>query len=306
MQDVATHAPLEAHIITGLSGAGKSTALHVFEDLGYFTVDGLPVSMVHQMVTMMHHDSMRNFRGIALSISLHSDGLAEEVSAVIQKLCKQNIQTHVLFLESTETELLRRYATTRRPHPLEQNGLGLEGALISERQHLVSIRNMADLVLDTSTFSIHDLRRVLQQQYGAQKQDQESLRPLKVNVISFGFKYGVPKEADVVFDVRFLPNPHFEPELRPFCGKDASIDEYVFKGNLEQVFLEKLLDFMLFTLGLMEAEGRYRVTLAIGCTGGRHRSVATVERLFKALKQAGYAVSAEHRHMSLDPTGKVV
>ncbi len=306
MQNVAAHAPLEAYIVTGLSGAGKSTALHVFEDLGYFTVDGLPVSLVHQMVTMMRHDSMRNFRGIALSISLHSASLAEEVSAVVQKLCAQNIQTHVLFLESTEAELLRRYATTRRPHPLEQNGLGLEGALISERQHLVSIRNMADLVLDTSSFSIHDLRRVLQQHYGSQRQDHESLRPLKVNIISFGFKYGVPKEADVLFDVRFLPNPHFEPELRPFSGKDASIDEYVFKGKLEQVFLDKLLDFMLFTLGLMEAEGRYRVTLAIGCTGGRHRSVATVERLFKALRQAGYAVSAEHRHMSLDPTGKVV
>ncbi len=307
---VKAKAPVAAYIVTGLSGAGKSTALQVFEDLGYFTVDGLPVSLAHEMVSMMQHESMHRFRGIALGISLYNDSLAEEVSTAIEKMCAQGVQPHFLFLEASEAELLRRYATTRRPHPLEQGaklgeqrGIGLEGALISERRNLVPIRDMADVVLDTSSYSIHDLRRVIQQHYGPQghNEKKEYLRPLKVNIISFGFKYGVPKEADVLLDVRFLPNPHFDLELRPLSGKDLVIDQYIFKNNLEQVFLEKFLSFMLFTLGLMEAEGRYRVTLAIGCTGGRHRSVATVERLYKALKQAGYAVSLEHRHMSFDP-----
>ncbi len=304
MQQVPEHVPLAAYIVTGLSGAGKSTAVQVFEDLGYFTVEGLPVSMVYEMVTMMQRDSMRRFRGIVLGISLHSTALAEEVSAVMHKLCADGIQTHILFLEASETELLRRYATTRRPHPLEQSGLGLEGALECERHDLTSLRNLADLVIDSSSYSIHDLRRILQKHYGphGKNQSQAALRPLKVNLISFGFKYGVPKEADMLIDVRFLPNPHFEKELRPLSGLDAAIDGYVFKEKLEQSFSDILLNFTLFTLSLMESEGRYRVTLAIGCTGGRHRSVASVERLHKVIKQAGYAVSVEHRHMLLDPS----
>ncbi len=305
MQEDATRVPVEAYVITGLSGAGKSTALQVFEDLGYFTIDGLPASLMCDMVLMMRHASMSHFRGIALGLSLHGSNLAENVSAVIQKLCEQGIHAHVVFLEASESELLRRYATTRRPHPRERSGMGLETALISEKEQLAPIRHMADMVLDTSTYSIHDLRRVLQQHYGqlGKSKDLFFLRPLKVHILSFGFKYGVPKEADILFDVRFLPNPYFEDELRPLSGKDAAIDAYVFQNNLEQTFSDKLLAFMLFTLGLMEAEGRYRVTLAIGCTGGRHRSVATVERLYKALKQAGYAVSVEHRHMTLDAHG---
>ncbi len=302
MQEEITHAPVEAYVITGLSGAGKSTALQVFEDLGYFTVDGLPASLMYEMVLMMRHASMSHFRGIALGLSLHGSNLAESVSDVIQKLCEQDIQVHLIFLEAGENELLRRYATTRRPHPCEREGLGLEEALESEQRQLTPIRDMADMVLDTTAYSIHDLRRVLQQHYGQQGKSKTCffLRPLKVHIVSFGFKYGVPKEADILFDVRFLPNPYFDAQLRSLSGKDAEIDAYVFKNNMEQVFSEKLMTFMLFTLGLMEAEGRYRVTLAIGCTGGRHRSVATVERLYKTLKQAGYAVSVEHRHMSLD------
>ncbi len=302
MQDESACVPIEVYIIMGLSGAGKSTALQVFEDLGYFAVDGLPVSLVCDMVFMMQHESMCHFRGIVLGISAHNEQLAGDMNAVLQKLRKHSAQPHVIFLETDETELLRRYATTRRPHPLERGGLGLEGALASERKHLRAIRSMADIVLDTTTFSIHDLRRALQQHYGPQNKTHsvDFLRPMKINIVSFGFKYGVPKEADMLLDVRFLPNPYFDLELRSLSGKNAEIDTYVFQNNLEQAFSEQLLDFILFTMSLMEAEGRYRVTVAIGCTGGRHRSVATAERVFKALKQAGYAVSVEHKHMSLD------
>ncbi len=293
---------MQAFMVTGLSGAGISTALQVFEDLGYFTIDGLPVSLMYEMVTMMRHDSMQHFRGIAFGIALHDRNPVDNISAVVQMLQLQNVSTHILFLEADFTELLRRYATTRRPHPLEHTGIGLEHALKKECQSLTALRGMADFVIDTTDNSIHDLRRKLQQQFGKCVAGDESLpvRPLKVNLISFGFKYGVPKEADMVLDVRFLPNPHFDPILRPLSGMDERIDAFIYNNKLEQVFCEKLFDFLVFTLGLMEAEGRYRLSLALGCTGGRHRSVATVQRLHKVLTQNGYAVSVEHRHMALD------
>ncbi len=299
-QENANQTPIKAFIIAGLSGAGKSTALHVFEDLGYFTVEGLPISLVYEMVTMMRHDSMQHFKGIVLGVSLHSENLSENISTAMQMLGLQDVRTQIIFLEASEAELLRRYATTRRPHPMEASGIGLESALQKERAKLQDLRSMADFVLDTSTFSIHDLRRALQQQYGKGGTGQDNIRPLKVNIITFGFKYGVPKEADLVFDVRFLPNPHFDKQLRPLSGKDAAIDAYVYGNNLEQMFFSKFRDFTLFTLGLMEAEGRFRLTLAVGCTGGRHRSVATGERICKVIQQAGYVTTLEHRHMALD------
>ncbi len=296
----AQYIPIKALIAAGLSGAGKSTALQVFEDLGYFTVEGLPTSLVYEMITMMRHDSMRHFKGIALGISLHTAQSTEDLHTALRMLCLQDVNTQIIFLEADEGELLRRYATTRRPHPLEGDGIGLEKALQKEYTKLEDVRKMANLVLDTTKFSIHDLRRALQQHYGKEGSGQDSLRPTKVNIISFGFKYGVPKEADMVFDVRFLPNPHFDVALRPLSGKDAAIDAYVYGTNLEQMFFSKFREFILFILGLMEAEGRFRLTLAIGCTGGRHRSVATTERLYKAIQQAGYVTSLEHRHMTLD------
>ncbi len=297
---------VNAFMVTGLSGAGISTALQVFEDLGYFTVDGLPVSLMYDMASMMRHDSMRHFRGIAIGISVQDNNPTDDFATIVQMLNLHNIKTQLLFFEATETELLRRYATTRRPHPLEHYGISLEYALVSERNSLAPLREMANFVLDTTGYSIHDLRRKLQQEF-SQNDDEESgltQRPLKVNIISFGFKYGVPREADMILDVRFLPNPHFEEELRPLSGLDTVIDEYVYAKEAEQVFFTKLYDFVEFTLGLMEEEGRYRVSLALGCTGGRHRSVATVQRIAKKLKHAGYVVSVEHRHMMLDTQKK--
>ncbi len=293
--------PMQAFMVTGLSGAGISTALHVFEDLGFFTVDGLPASLMYEMVTMMRHDCMQHFRGIAFGIALQDRNPVDSMSTAVQMLQLQNVSTHILFFEATETELLRRYATTRRPHPLERMGVGLEHALRQERQSLMALRTLADFVFNTTDDSIHDLRRKLQQQFGKNAcENCGSMHPLKVNVISFGFKYGVPKEADIVLDVRFLPNPHFVMALRPFSGLDEQVDSFVYKGEPEQKFYNKLLDFLSFTLELMGNEGRYRVTLALGCTGGRHRSVATAQRVQKMLSQSGYAVTVEHRHMALD------
>lgn len=291
-----TDAALDVCIVTGLSGAGKSTALHVFEDLGYFTVDGLPGSLIPDMVAIMERSSMAHFRGIALGMDVRRSDFLEDISAAMQTLREQGLEPLIIFLEADAAELVRRYATTRRPHPLEREGMSLEAALRVERQRLEPLRSMADIVLDTTRYSIHQLRQAMQQRWTTAA---GRLRALKVNIVSFGFKYGVPKEADMVFDLRFLPNPYFVEALRPLSGRDTAVAEYVFSETVSRVFLKKLTDFVLFTLPLMEQEGRYRLTLAVGCTGGRHRSVAVAEHLYKVLHQAEYPVALEHRHLEL-------
>lgn len=283
-------------IVTGLSGAGKSTALQVLEDLQYFTVDNLPVSLTPEMVSILARESMAEFRGIALGVDVRQGDLLVDLDSVLESLSEKKIRWMILFVEAKDPVLLRRYATTRRPHPLEREGMGLEAALHTERSRLAPVRRIADIVLDTSRFSIHDLRRAIQQRWSAA---QDKLCSLKILLVSFGFKYGVPKEADTVFDLRFLPNPYFIEDLRPLSGKDPAVAKYVYDDAGSQKFLQSLVDFLQCMLPLMEAEGRYRTTIAVGCTGGRHRSVATVEYLGQVLRQFEYLVSVEHRHLEL-------
>ncbi len=284
-------------IVTGLSGAGKSVALRVFEDLGYFTVDGLPASLAPEMAGMMHRPSMEHFRGIALGMDLRQNDFLRQLNGALMALAEAGTRAQVLFLEAHTATLLRRYAATRRPHPLEREGFaGLEAAMAAERESLRPLREMADFVIDTSRLSIHDLRRIIQKRW---MRSPENLHHLRVNLLSFGFKYGIPAEADMVFDMRFLANPYFDEGLREKSGKEKAVAEYVFAAPVAQEFRAKLTDLVLYTLPLMEAEGRYRVTLAVGCTGGRHRSVAMAEYLRRVLRQSGYAVSTEHRHLEL-------
>lgn len=289
-------APVQVCIVTGLSGAGKSTALRVFEDLRYFTVDGLPAGLAVEMVEMMRRGSMERFRGMALGMDMRQQDFLEELNVALAQLSEHGVRPILLFLEAGAQELMRRYATTRRPHPLEREGMGLEDALHEERTRLAPVREMADLVIDTSRFSIHDLRRAIQKRWS---RTSGKLRAIRVNVISFGFKYGVPREADFVFDLRFLPNPYFVEKLRPLSGKDKAVRDYVFASEAAQEFEKKLFDLVRFMLPQMEAEGRYRVAIAVGCTGGRHRSVATAEALFQMVRQADYPASIEHRHLEL-------
>ncbi|AMD89704.1 RNase adapter RapZ [Desulfovibrio fairfieldensis] len=293
---VAHDRPVQVCIVTGLSGAGKSTAVQVFEDLRYFAVDGLPASLAPEMAAMMERPSMSHFMGIALGMDMRQSNFPDEINDALSVMAAKGIRPLLLFLEADAQELMRRYATTRRPHPLEREGMGLEAALAAERNRLRPLREMADLVIDTSRFSIHDLRRSIQKRWSGNK---DKLRAIRVNVISFGFKYGVPREADTVFDLRFLPNPYFVEELRPLCGKDKAVADYVFASPSAVEFRKKLLDLLFFMLPLMEAEGRYRITIAVGCTGGRHRSVAMAEELSQALRQADYPTSLEHRHLEL-------
>lgn len=283
-------------IVSGLSGAGKSTVLNVFEDLRYFTVDGLPVRLAPDMVRVLDVQALEQYQGIVLGMDLREAEFVQQFEQALARLQEMGVRPVLLFIEAEQGELMRRYATTRRPHPLESEGMGLELALAEERRRLAPVREAADLVFDTTSFSIHDLRRVIQRRWSSLK---GRMRSLRVNIISFGYKYGVPKEADLVFDLRFLPNPYFDTSLRPQSGLDAPVVEYVFGTDSARTFRDRFIDFMTYLLPLYEAEGRYRIAVAIGCTGGRHRSVATAEALLDVLRKSDYAVTIEHRHLEL-------
>ncbi|MGE4293399.1 MAG: RNase adapter RapZ [Desulfovibrio sp.] len=282
-------------VVSGLSGAGKSTALNVFEDLGFFCVDGLPAGMLPKMVELFRGMD-KNYRGLALGMDLRQVDFVEEWEHASREFGSMGVKVQVVFLETRQDKLLTRYATTRRLHPLESNALGLEQALEKERQLLAPIRAGADLVIDTTGYSIHDLRRVIQEKWTALE---DSGSRMRVHLLSFGFKYGVPIDADLVFDLRFLPNPYFDEKLRPLSGKDPEIAEYVLESELGRSFKERFVDFLCYLLPLYAQEGRYRVTVGLGCTGGRHRSVSTGEMLNRVLKKAGYSVTLEHRHYEL-------
>lgn len=284
-------------IITGLSGAGKSTALRVFEDLRYFSVDGLPAKLAPEMADMMRRKPMRHFSGIAMCMDLRQENFLNEYNSTVQRLNDAGFCVKLVFLEAADEAIMRRYASTRRPHPLERNGLGLKDAIDEERQMLQPLRNMADLVIDSSSFSIHDLRRIIREHIS---REDANLPGISVNILSFGFKYGIPNDADFIFDLRFLSNPYFIEKLRPLSGKDREVIEYIFKNPIADEYKHKLLELLLFVLSVMEEEGRYRVTIAFGCTGGRHRSVAMAEAIAQQLAHAGYNVVINHRNLDFD------
>jgi UPF0042 nucleotide-binding protein len=284
-------------ILTGLSGSGKSSGLKIFEDLGFFCVDGLPVSLTPVLVKLFEGQAETRYRGLALGMDVRQADLDREWGETLAQIKNRGGGIQIVFFEAGTKEIIRRYATTRRPHPLERSDLGLESAVQLERERMSPLRDAADLVLDTTNFSIHDLRRTLQEKwsYIAGKSGR-----LKVHVMSFGFKYGPPTEADLLFDLRFLPNPYFVPDLRPLSGKDPEIAAYVLAEDPGLTFLHKLTDFLLYLVPLYAREGRYRLAVAMGCTGGRHRSVAVAEAVFDRLAKAGYTVSLEHRHIDKD------
>ncbi len=283
-------------LVTGLSGSGKSTAMQVFEDLQYFTVDGLPSSMIMEMASLMERPSMAHFKGIVLGVDVRAISFLNEIGDILEKLRSRGWHVQLIFLEADTQEVMRRYATTRRPHPLEHEGIGLEAAVLMERKRLACVRSLADMVINTTRCSIHDLRRVLQKRF---RNGQVGMRSLRVFVLSFGFKHGLPKDVDYVFDLRFLPNPYFVSELKKKSGLDDDVADYVFATAKAREFLSKLKDLLFYILPLMETEGRYRLTIAFGCTGGHHRSVAVAEAVGRAIRQAGYPTVIEHRHIDL-------
>lgn len=288
---------LEVIIVTGLSGSGISTAIKVFEDMNFFTTDGIPASVAPELIKLIYNPEMQHFRGIVLGIDLKRKYLTQpiaELLPILTKNRKNNIKTTLVYLEANDDSILKRYASTRRPHPLEQEGYSLEAALTEEKNRLAEIRSIADFIINTTDFSIHDLRRKIQKQFS---KSVENSPTMWITIMSFGYKYGIPKDADLVFDMRCLPNPFFDPNLKEFTGLQQQVVDYIFKDESARIFRNKLLEFLLTALPNYNNEGRYRLCIAIGCTGGYHRSVAMVEYLAKNLMQNGYKIIKEHKEL---------
>lgn len=286
-------------IVTGLSGAGKSTALRVFEDLRYFAIDGLPCGVMAQVAAIMPSKPMQVFPGLALGVDVRQDNFFEDFKNALKNLEEQGFKPRIIFIEASSSHLMRRYAATRRPHPLETRKPGLETAIAEERQILMPVRNMADIVIDSTGYSIHDLRRQIQRHALATHKHGHKLA---VKLLSFGFKNGIPQDADFVFDLRYLANPYFVEGLKNLSGKDKPVADYVFSKPEALDIKEKLLELLFMAFEQMEREGRYRVTVALGCTGGKHRSVAFAEAVAHSLLQADYPVALEHKDLNRPET----
>jgi RNase adapter protein RapZ len=279
----------ELVILTGMSGSGKLSALKAFEDLGYYSVDNLPLDLVPRFADLIRQS--KEGQRAALVVDVREGMRLDQFPAILKKVRKV-LPTRVLFLEASDDALVRRFSETRRPHPLGRSDTVLR-SIKAERKRLDPIRNVADIVLDTTKFNVHELRAHI----NAQFEREESDRNLTISSTSFGFKNGVPSEADLVFDVRFLPNPHFVPEFRKLTGKHPKVARYVRQFPQTQEFLDKTADMLTFLLPHYIKEGKSYLTVAFGCTGGQHRSVFIAEEMKKRLTAEGYRVKTAHRDM---------
>ncbi len=275
-------------IITGLSGGGKVSVLKVFEDLGYYCVDNLPVELIPNFAELVH--SSGEIDKAALVADIREGERLERLPEILASL-KDKLPTTVIFLEASDEALLRRFSETRRPHPLGGSGTTVKQSIARERRRLAPIRRVADVVLDTSKFNVHELRAHITRGMEREASDKNIL----VSCSSFGFKHGVPEEADLVFDVRFLPNPHFVPEFRPLTGKHPKVAKYIRSFPQTQEFIQRISDLLVYLLPHYVEEGKSYLTIAFGCTGGQHRSVLIAEEVYKRLKKAGYHGKVLHR-----------
>ncbi len=270
--------PLRIVVVTGLSGAGKSTALRVLEDLGYFCVDNLPTPLVSEFARMA--ETRSDIRRAALGIDARGRAFTRGASQLKDELIDEGRQVTVLYLDASDEVLVRRFSESRRPHPLAGDQDVITG-ISHEREALQTLRAQADVIIDTSLLNVHQLRHVLRDRFSASTEQY----PLHLRLVSFGFRYGLPVDADLVFDVRFLPNPFFVAELKHQAGTDAAVANYVLKHSESREFLDRCSSLLNFLLPLYGKEGKSYLTIALGCTGGRHRSVALVEALAQRLRQ---------------------
>ena len=286
---------MEFIIISGLSGAGKSRASAALEDMGVYCVDNMPVALLPQLADIFLNMQDRYTR-VALVTDIRAWGDANELLFALDELRSQGIAYRILFLYADMHTLIKRYKETRRRHPLETGTVSLEAAIRRETGILEPIRRQAEDVINTTNMTLGQLKNRIEDIFGSEV----ARRGIGVNVISFGFKYGVPIEADMVFDVRFLPNPYYIEELRHKTGLDDPVYDYVFRDGTAAEFLDKLLEMLLFLLPLYEKEGKYSLTVGIGCTGGQHRSVSIARALAEHLKQRDIPVRIEHRNIDGD------
>ncbi len=282
----------ELVILTGLSGSGKLSALKTFEDLGYYSVDNLPLELIPRFADLVRQST--EIERAALVVDVR-EGMRLDKFPAILKQVRKVLSTRVVFLEASDEALIRRFSETRRPHPMGRDDTVLR-SIRAERKRLDPIRNVADILLDTTKFNVHELRAHINAQFDRSERG-ENERNLTISVMSFGFKNGVPTEADLVFDVRFLPNPHFVPEFRKLTGKHPKVAKFVRQFPQTAEFMEKTEEMLKFLLPHYIQEGKSYLTVAFGCTGGQHRSVFIAEDMKKRLTTAGYRVKASHRDM---------
>ena len=278
-------------VVTGLSGSGKTHAIHALEDLGYFCVDNLPTQLIPTFAELCTRGEAHLER-VAIVVDVRERGFLSQFPPVFRKLRSlPGVEAKLIFLEANRTALVRRFSETRRPHPLAPDRSVSEG-IDEERKKMLAIRGMADVIVDTSNLTVHELRDA----FGRMTRDESTRADMVVNLLSFGFKHGAPTEADLVFDVRFLPNPHFVDRLRDLTGRDARVVRFMKQHKVTQDFINRLTEFLRFTLPHYVTEGKSYLTVAIGCTGGQHRSVMIVEALKRTLEHTpGVRLRVKHR-----------
>jgi len=274
-------------IVTGISGSGKSLALRLFEDLGYYCVDNVPPALIPQLAALCDGQVER----VACVTDVRSGRYIEGLDPALAALRERGVQTQILFLDASDATLVNRFKETRRKHPLLAATGGILGSIAAEREILKGLKEQADKIIDTTDYTPRSLASAINDYFGANGRRES----LIISLCSFGFKYGLPLEADLVFDVRFLANPHYVRELRWQDGRDEAVVSYVRQDTRTQPFLDKMLDLVGFTIPQYIAEGKAYLTIAIGCTGGRHRSVFVVEELAKFLQGQGYQPLIHHR-----------
>ena len=280
----------ELVIITGMSGSGKASALKAFEDLGYYCVDNLPVDLIPRFAELALQSG--EIPRTALVVDVREGAQLDRLPAILKSI-KRMMPTRLIFLEASDASLLRRFSETRRPHPLGTDTT-VKASLTTERRHLRSLRAIADMVIDTSKFNVHELRSHLTDSF---KQHVAGHQTILVSCVSFGYRHGVPDDADLVFDVRFLPNPHFVSEFRPLTGRHPRVAKYIRSFPQTQEFINRISDLLVYLLPHYIREGKSYLTIGVGCTGGQHRSVMIAEELGKRLRKAAYKVKVTHRDM---------
>ncbi len=276
-------------ILTGLSGSGKGSVLRTFEDLGFYCVDNLPVSFIPHFAEL-YMEGGGDFERAVLLVDAREGEQLKRLPEVYRRLRREYPAT-LVFIEASDEALARRFSETRRPHPMGGEFSILEGIRL-ERRQMAGIRALADVVIETTKFTVHDLRHFITERF-----QKAGRKPLLVSLVSFGYRFGLPADADLVFDVRFLPNPHFIPKLRPFSGKNARVAKYIRSFKQTEKFLRRIEGLLEYLIPHYIREGKSYLTIAFGCTGGRHRSVMMAEEIAKALGKRGYTTKLEHRDL---------
>ena len=280
-------------IVTGMSGAGKSTALKMLEDMGYFCVDNLPIALLPKFAELAHAPGS-DISQVAVGVDIRNGRSLDEMASVLEKLKASGVAYQILYLEASDEVLVKRYKETRRAHPLAKQGR-VEDGIRLEREKLLYLKENATYILDTSQLLTRELKKALEQILVEEK----NFKNLMITVLSFGFKYGIPNDCDLVFDVRFLPNPYYVDGLKYKTGNDEEVQDFVMDYEISHIFLDKLVDMLNFLIPNYILEGKNQLVIGIGCTGGKHRSVTLANKLFEALSdRSEYGVRLEHRDVS--------